>query len=82
MVRACRCPCADQPDWCVYGRGRYPDIIGDDYAGYRGHIYRTLSFSLHFLANETHRGAIEAALVYHDIGLWTDSGMLGLGVTF
>mmetsp|Transcript_32824 Transcript_32824/g.79878 ORF Transcript_32824/g.79878 Transcript_32824/m.79878 type:complete len:221 (+) Transcript_32824:39-701(+) len=51
--------------------------IGDDYEGYRGHIYRVLTFTNHLLGgNDTHRAAIEAALVYHDIGLWTHS-MLG-----
>mmetsp|Transcript_35284 Transcript_35284/g.68620 ORF Transcript_35284/g.68620 Transcript_35284/m.68620 type:complete len:221 (+) Transcript_35284:62-724(+) len=52
----------------------FRDVIGSDYDGYRGHIYRCLSYSMHFLnGNETHRDVIEAALVYHDIGLWTDS---------
>lgn len=51
----------------------YRDVIGDDYAGYRGHIYRVLSYTLHFLnGDETHRDAIELALVFHDIALWTD----------
>lgn len=52
---------------------RYRDAIGDDYAGYRGHIYRVLSYALHFLrGDETKRATIETALVYHDIGLWSD----------
>jgi len=51
----------------------FQEQIGGDYAGYRGHIYRVLTYAMRFLGNdETHRRAIETALVYHDIGLWTD----------
>ena len=51
----------------------FRERIAGDYAGYRGHIYRVLTYAMHFLQGETtHRPAIEAALVYHDIGLWTD----------
>lgn len=51
----------------------YKDVIGTDYEGYRGHIYRVLSYSMHYLKNnETYLDVIAAALVYHDIGLWTD----------
>ncbi|MEM7435988.1 MAG: phosphohydrolase [Myxococcota bacterium] len=55
---------------------RYREAIGDDFDGYRGHIYRVLSYSLHFLGgDETQRPTIEAALVYHDIGLWSDKAL-------
>ena len=58
----------------------YKELIGADYEGYRNHIYRVLTYSLHYLdGNSTLDGAvlknlpiIEAALVFHDIGLWTD----------
>eukprot|EP01038_Epipyxis_sp_PR26KG_P004088 gene4088-5836_t len=58
----------------------YQEIIGGDYDGYRNHIYRVLSYSLHFLDGDASQEgkvlkyllAIEAALVFHDIGLWTD----------
>ena len=51
----------------------YKELLGDDYEGYRGHIYRILTYTLHFLGGESqYRKAIEAAFVYHDIGLWTD----------
>lgn len=53
---------------------KYEDLIGEDYYGYRGHIYRVLSYSMYFLnGDETYRTVIEKALVYHDIGLWTDN---------
>lgn len=51
----------------------YRDVIGDDFKGYRGHIYRVLSYALHFLGGEMpSRAPIETALVYHDLGLWSD----------
>ena len=51
----------------------YADAIGKDLEGYRGHIYRVLSYALYFLGGDSpKRQEIEAALVYHDIGLWSD----------
>ena len=51
----------------------YREAIGDDYEGYRGHVYRVLSYALHFLGGETaERATIETALAYHDLGLWSD----------
>ncbi len=48
-------------------------VLDPDFEGYRGHVHRVLTYALHFLGgDETHRRAIEAALVYHDIGVWTD----------
>jgi hypothetical protein len=50
----------------------YRDAIGHDYDGYRGHIYRVLSYAMHFLGGNGARGVVETALVYHDLGLWSD----------
>ncbi|CAK4245047.1 unnamed protein product [Aphanomyces euteiches] len=51
----------------------YEELLGADYTGYRNHIYRVLTYSLHYLhGDEKHRETIAMALVYHDIGLWTD----------
>lgn len=51
----------------------YKDLIGNDYDGYRNHIYRVLTYTMHFLnGEEKHLRTIAAALVYHDLGLWTD----------
>jgi hypothetical protein len=51
----------------------FQEQIGGDYAGYRGHVYRVLAYAMYLLGgDETHRRAIETALVYHDIGLGTD----------
>lgn len=52
---------------------RYRGVIGDDYAGYRNHVYRTVTYAMHFLAGDSDaEKAVETAMVYHDIGLWTD----------
>jgi len=52
---------------------RYEALIGKDFPGYRNHVYRTITYAMHFLGNaEEHERLVEAAFVYHDIGLWTD----------
>ncbi len=52
---------------------RYKDAIGDDYLGYRNHVYRTITYAMHFLDNDPQfEQIVETAFVYHDIGLWTD----------
>ncbi|KNC53495.1 metal dependent phosphohydrolase [Thecamonas trahens ATCC 50062] len=53
-------------------------IDAGDFDGYRNHVLRVLSYALHFLGGH---GRVDArtselaaiALVYHDIGLWTDA---------
>lgn len=53
--------------------GRYAEAIGDDLPGYRNHVYRTITYAMHFLGGaEEHEPVVETAFVYHDIGLWTD----------
>ncbi|MEM1129360.1 MAG: phosphohydrolase [Pseudomonadota bacterium] len=50
----------------------YRTDLGDDFAGYRNHIYRVLSYAMHFLNGaDTDRQMVETVLVYHDLGLWT-----------
>jgi len=50
----------------------YVGVIGRDYPAYRGHVYRTITYAMHFLGNnDQHRQMVETAFVYHDIGLWT-----------
>jgi hypothetical protein len=52
---------------------KFKKMIGKDYKGYEGHIYRVLSYSIHFLGgDEKYLPVIASALVFHDIGLWTD----------
>lgn len=52
---------------------KYKDQIGDDFAGYRNHVYRTISYAMHFLEyDEQYEKLVETAFAYHDIGLWTD----------
>jgi hypothetical protein len=49
----------------------YRETIGRDYLGYRNHVYRAITYALHFL-NGQHEQLIETVFVYHDLGLWTD----------
>lgn len=52
---------------------RYESVIGKDFPGYRNHVYRTITYAMHFLNNAIeHEQLVETAFVYHDIGLWTD----------
>lgn len=47
--------------------------IGDDFAGYRGHVYRMFNFCLalrHCTPQEQDKLALAAC--FHDIGLWSD----------
>ncbi len=51
----------------------FKPVIGDDFHAYRGHVYRVITYAMHFLAgDEAARAMIETAFAYHDIGLWTD----------
>lgn len=51
----------------------YRDSIGDDFGGYRNHVYRAITYAMHFLDYaEEHEPIVETIFVYHDIGLWTD----------
>jgi hypothetical protein len=55
---------------------RYKALIGRDYPGYRNHVYRAITYAMHFLGNaEEHERLVETAFVYHDIGLWTDHAL-------
>ncbi len=51
----------------------YRTLIGNDFDGYRNHVYRCVTYAMHFLGNATeYEQIVETAFVYHDIGLWTD----------
>ncbi|MEM7508152.1 MAG: phosphohydrolase [Pseudomonadota bacterium] len=52
----------------------YRETIGADFPAYRGHVYRVITFAMHFLdGDEAVRPLIETAFVYHDLALWTDN---------
>ena len=52
---------------------RYESAIGADFPGYRNHVYRTITYAMHFLDGAAEdEQLVETAMVYHDIGLWTD----------
>ncbi|GAO56783.1 phosphohydrolase [Novosphingobium sp. ERN07] len=49
------------------------EALGADFAAYRNHIYRVLSYAAHFLGDDPRgRKHIAFALVFHDVGMWTD----------
>jgi hypothetical protein len=48
------------------------DIIGTDYAGYRGHVYRVFNVCLRLRdCSPDERDKLAIALAFHDIGLWS-----------
>jgi hypothetical protein len=54
----------------------YTAQIGDDLPGYRNHVYRTVTYAMHFLGNSAElEQLVETAFVYHDIALWTDHAL-------
>jgi hypothetical protein len=49
------------------------DVLGADLPAYRHHIYRVMSYARHFLGeNQRGQDHIAFALVFHDIGMWTE----------
>ncbi len=54
----------------------YRDLLGDDYDGYRNHVYRTITYAMYFLQDAPdYEPLVETAFVYHDLGLWTDRAL-------
>jgi len=50
----------------------WKDRIGDDYPGYRGHIYRMFNFCQALrLCSEEEKTKLAIAACHHDIGLWS-----------
>ncbi len=51
----------------------YEGQIGADFPGYRNHVYRAITYAMHFLEGDpVLEPLVETAFAYHDIGLWTD----------
>jgi hypothetical protein len=50
----------------------WKDRIGDDYLGYRGHVYRMFNFCLALQpCTEEEKTKLAIAACFHDIGLWS-----------
>lgn len=50
----------------------WKDRIGDDYPGYRGHVYRMFNFCLALgSCTEEEKTKLAIAACFHDIGLWS-----------
>ena len=51
----------------------WQERIGEDYAGYRGHVYRMNNYCLAIHpATEEEKTKLAIAACFHDIGLWSD----------
>jgi hypothetical protein len=51
----------------------WQDRIGQDYPGYRGHVYRMFNFCLALRpCSEEEQTKLAIAACFHDIGLWSD----------
>jgi len=58
----------------------FSESIGDDFPSYRNHVYRAITYAMHFLGGcPEHERFVETVFVYHDIGIWTDRTMAYLG---
>ena len=52
----------------------WKDRIGDDYACYRGHVYRMFNFCLALRqCSEEEKTKLAVTACLHDIGLWSDN---------
>ncbi len=52
----------------------YRGLIGDDFAGYRNHVIRMLSFCMLLRdCSEEEQRKLEIAACFHDIGIWTEN---------
>jgi len=54
--------------------GKWKNVIGNDYTGYKNHVYRMIHFcfTLH-KCTDTQRKKIIIAGGFHDLGIWTNS---------
>ncbi len=51
----------------------WKDRIGEDFLGYKGHVYRMFNFCLALHpCNEEEKTKLAIAACFHDIGLWSD----------
>lgn len=54
----------------------YAAQIGADLPGYRNHVYRAVTYAMHFLGNAPeYEQLVETVFVYHDIALWTSHAL-------
>jgi len=53
--------------------GEWKSVIGEDYQGYKNHVYRMLNFCF-YLHNpsEEERKKLVIAAAFHDIGIWSE----------
>lgn len=47
-------------------------VLGRDFAGYRGHVYRTFNFALALAGQPPSSRGLALAAAFHDLGIWAD----------
>ncbi|MCK5360003.1 MAG: hypothetical protein KAJ95_05220 [Gammaproteobacteria bacterium] len=53
--------------------GEWKEVIGEDYEGYKNHVYRMLHFCFYLhKATEEEKHKLIIAACFHDLGLWSD----------
>jgi hypothetical protein len=48
-------------------------VLGRDFEGYRGHVYRTFNFAMALSGAGAVEPELAVAAAFHDLGIWTDS---------
>lgn len=48
-------------------------VLGRDFQGYRGHVYRTFNFATALAGTSGAEPQLAVAAAFHDLGIWTDS---------
>jgi hypothetical protein len=49
------------------------DALGDDAAGYAGHVYRMFNFARALVGDPSRDDTLAIAAAFHDLGIWSDS---------
>ncbi len=48
------------------------EVLGRDFDGYRGHVYRTFNFARAFVGYGAGEQTLAVAAAFHDLGIWAD----------
>jgi len=48
-------------------------VLGRDFAGYRGHVYRTFNFARALAGYPSDEQGLALTAAFHDLGIWADS---------
>lgn len=48
-------------------------LLGRDFSGYRGHVYRTFNYACAFAGYPADPSELAVAAVFHDLGIWSSN---------